>query len=234
MLSPKTVGRLLPSLVLIIVFVVGSIELQIAAATVLSWAIGFVAQSRFSLPVGFRRVHLYYVFASFWLLAATNDIFYENTFGRFFDLYFARDPCDPDVPGSGFTDWHETFRRRNRDDIAFVLRFLRFAICSTLSFVSLPFIVPFVHWQVVAYRRSAELERTFAYLAETGEYPPWFTERRERMKTRLPSSKREMRYMHLSDDVIFVCGPGGGFERVVAGDYDGAISRRRGISKEFF
>jgi hypothetical protein len=48
-----------------------------------------------------------------------------------------------------------------------------------------------------------------------------------------PKPKRDTRYNHLSDDVIFVCGANAGFERVVAGDFEGAISRRRGLSKEF-
>jgi hypothetical protein len=48
-----------------------------------------------------------------------------------------------------------------------------------------------------------------------------------------PKPKRDTRYNHLSDDIIFVCGANAGFERVVAGDFEGAISRRRGLSKEF-
>ncbi|KAF1842203.1 uncharacterized protein K460DRAFT_380120 [Cucurbitaria berberidis CBS 394.84] len=232
MLPPKTI-KLLLSLVLTTTFFLGSNELRIAIGTVLSWALGHVVQRRISLPAGFRRAYLLYVFASFWLLAATNDIFYENTFGRFFDMYFDRDPYDPDVPGSGFTNWHETFVRRHRHGIAFAWRFLRFAVCSTCGFASLPFIIPLVHWQVLEFRKFAELERCLVYVDETGEFPPWLIERRERMQPQIVEPKRDTRYMKLSDDIIFVCGPGGGFERVVAGDYDGAISRRRGISKEF-
>ena len=234
MLSLKTTARLVLSLVLILVFSLGSDELRIAAGTMVSWPLGLFVKRHFSPPAAFGRVFHIYFFASFWLLAATNDIFYENTFGRFWDMYFERDPYDPDVPGSGFTDWRQTFRRRNRADIDFAWRFVRFAVCSLLGFTSLPLLIPFVHWQVVEHRRSVELERTFVYLAEHGEVPPWIVEHRKRMKPKVPKpTKRDTRYMRLSDDVIFVCGPGGGFERVVAGDYDGAVSRRRGICKEF-
>ncbi|CAO2648128.1 Nn.00g090500.m01.CDS01 [Neocucurbitaria sp. VM-36] len=233
MLSPKTIANFFLSLVLIAVFFLGSTELRIAVGTLSSWALGLIAQRRLPLPAGFRRAFLVYLFVSFWLLAATNDIFYENTLGRILDLFFARCPQDPDVPGSGFTDWHETFARRHRDGIAFAYRFLRFAVCATLGFASLPLIIPLVHWQVIELRKSAELERCLVYSDKTGEYPPWLIERRERMRPQMPPPKRDTRYMRLGDDIIFVCGPGGGFERVVAGDYEGAISRRRGISKEF-
>lgn len=233
MLSPKNISNFFLSLALIAVFFLGSMELQIAVGTIFSWALGHVVQRRVALPAGFRRAYLLYVFASFWLLAATNDIFYENTFGRFFDLFFDRASYDPDVPGSGFTDWHETFVRRHRYELGFAWRFLRFAVCSALGFASLPFLVLFVHWQVIEHRKSAELERSFAYMEKTGEYPPWLIERRERLKPKMPQDTKDTRYMRLSDDVIFVCGRGGGFEQVVAGDYEGAISRRRGISKEF-
>lgn len=225
--------RLLLSLVLIIVIITGSNELRIAVGTVFSWALGHLVLRRLALPVSFRRALYLYIFASFWLLAATNDIFYGNTIGRFWDLYFERDTSDPYVPGSGFTEWHQRFRHRNADEIADAWYFLRLVVISTLVTISLPFVIPLVHWQVVEYRNSVELERTFVYLSEHGELPPWVIERRERMIQPLPESKRDTRYMRLSDDVIFVCGVGGGFVRVVAGDYSGAISRRRGISKEF-
>jgi hypothetical protein len=39
--------------------------------------------------------------------------------------------------------------------------------------------------------------------------------------------------MRFSDDLVFMCGRDGGFESEVAGNYDGAVSRRRGLPKEF-
>lgn len=227
MLSTKTNVRILLGFILIGVFCKGSNELRIAVSTMCLWALGLIAYHRLPLSAGFLRAHAAFVLASFCLLAATNDIFYENVFGRVFDIWFDRASYDPDVPGSGFTDWRMTFVRHHRYDIDLAWRFLRFAILSTVGFFTLPFAVAFAAWC----RKSSELERAIAYLSETGEQPPWLIER-EKPQTSVP--KRDTRYMRLgSDDIIFVCGVGGGFERMVAGDYESAISRRRGLWKQF-
>ena len=217
------------SLVLIGIFSAGSTELRISIGTLFSWALGLVAHRRLSLSPAFLRYHYRYIFLSFWLLAATNALFYENTIGRFFDLFFPRAYYDPETPGSGFTDWHEVFTRRHRDDIAFAWHFLLFAFWCGLSFVCLPFVIAFGRWYAALDQRRPSLERAFAHVEKTGEYPPWLA----KQQVPVPEPKRDTRYMRLGDDIIFVCGLGGGFERVVTGDYDGAISRRRGISKEF-
>lgn len=74
------------------------------------------------------------------------------------------------------------------------------------------------------------LTESIEYLDRYGERPPWL---QAQVLAPEPQPKRDTRYMRLSDDIIFVCGRGGGFERVVAGDYNGAISRRRRFSKDF-
>jgi hypothetical protein len=62
-----------------------------------------------------------------------------------------------------------------------------------------------------------------------GEQPPWL------VKAPLPVSppKRDTRYVHMGDGLIMVRGAGGGFERVVDGDYEGAIARRHALRKQF-
>jgi hypothetical protein len=229
MLSPKTILRIFLSLVLIIVFYAGPNELRISIATLLSWVIGLIAHQHLSLSPRFLRNHILFILLSWWLLAATNTLFYECTFGRCLDIFFARCKYDPETPGSGFTDWHEHFARRHRDDITFAWDFLYFALWSTLGFVSLPFVIAFGHWYAALPRQIPSITSAIEYLNETGEYAPWLA----KQQVPLPPPKRDTRYVRLSDDVVFVCGRGGGFERVVAGDYDGAISRRRGLSKEF-
>jgi hypothetical protein len=215
--------------VLIIVFSAGSNELRISVATLLSWTIGLIAHQRLSLSPNFLRNHILFILLSWWLLAATNTLFYECTFGRCLDIFFARCEYDIETPGSGFTEWHERFARRHRDDIAFAWDFLRFALWSIFGFVSLPFVIAFGHWYAALPYQTPSITSAIKYLNETGERPPWLA----KQELPFPLPKRDTRYMRLSDDVIFVCGRGGGFERVVAGDYDGAISRRRGLSKEF-
>ncbi|KAF1942770.1 hypothetical protein EJ02DRAFT_161345 [Clathrospora elynae] len=216
--STQTSAHLSLALTLAVVFLVGSTELQIAVGTLLSWALSHIALRRFGLLAAFRRVHLAYVFVTFWLLVATNDLFYINTFGRTLDLFFARDSLDPDMPGSGFTDWHEYLRYRNRHGIEFAWHLLRSAVRWSLCAVALPFLVVLGHWLVTPCPTTI-LERRFAHMTETGEMPP--------------PSKKETRYCRLGDDIIFVCGPVGVFDNVIAGDYDGAILRRRGFYRQF-
>ncbi|KAH9871598.1 hypothetical protein J1614_005853 [Plenodomus biglobosus] len=234
MLSPKTIARLLLSLVLILIFSVGSGELRVSSGAIASWALGHTILRRVALPAGYRQAFHIYVLLSFGLLAATNDLFFEQTVGRVLDLFFVRCAFDPDVPGSGFTEWHETFRRRHWSEVVLVFRFLCFAISWLVGLGTF-----FVTIQCFAiYKRETrevtEIARAIEWLHRTGETPPWIVEARERRKAPLPAApKRDTRYMHLGGDVIYVCGVGGGFDRVVAGDYEGAISRRRGISKEF-
>ncbi|KAF2852278.1 hypothetical protein T440DRAFT_38955 [Plenodomus tracheiphilus IPT5] len=234
MLSQQTTARLLLSLVLTLIFTVGSGELRVAVGTILSWALGHIIFRRFALPAGARRAFHAYLLLSSVVLSATNDVFYEQTFGRVLDLFFERCSCDPDVPGSGFTDWHETYRRRHKYEIALAWRFVCFAISWIIGLGALFVIIPFVALYKRESREWAETDRAYEWLHRTGEVPPWIVEERERRKAPMPAApKRDTRYMQLGDDVIYVCGVGGGFERVVAGDYPGAISRRRGISKEF-
>ncbi|CAN9392060.1 unnamed protein product [Alternaria alternata] len=180
MLSTLNKLRVLLSLVLIAIFAASSDELRIAISTLL---------------FGYRQALNTYILVSFCLLAGLNDPFYQNTFGRLLDLFFERDRCDPDVPGSGFTDWHETFRRRKAYEIDL----------------------------------ETELERAFAYIEKHGERPPWSYKQPEATVV----SKRDTRYNLMSSELIFVCGPGGGYETVIDGDIEGAISRRRALNPRF-
>ncbi|KAF2024175.1 hypothetical protein EK21DRAFT_104857 [Setomelanomma holmii] len=197
MLSTKTTIRLFLRLVLILVFLLGSNELRIPVAAICLWAMDFVAHCRLSLSRKVLQYHYCFTFASFWLLAANNDI----------------------------------FLRHHRHDFNFAWRFLRSAFWSGLCFVLLPSVVKFLyvaHGVAMLARQSGELERAIAHVDAIGNRPPWMIE-----SPPTPPPARDTRYMRLADDMIFVCGPGGGFERVVAGEYEGAISRRRRLSTRF-
>jgi hypothetical protein len=171
-----------------------------------------------------------FVFLSFWLLAATNTLFYENTFGRCLDLFLTRDSYDPDTPGSGFTDWYETACRRHRYKIACAWRVFHWACWSGASFI--------ISWCIIIVdrcctkfsKRQPSITDAIEYLDRTGKYPPWLV--KAQAPAPEPKPKRETRYCHLSDEVIFVCGHGGGFEWVINGDFEAAIARRRGLSKK--
>ena len=217
------------SLLLTTLFSAGSTEQRIAMGTMSSWALGHILRRRLALPTSFRKAHNTYVFVSFWLLAAYNDPFYENTFGRVLDLFLVRDSCDPDVPGSGFTDWHETFRRRKAYGIELVWQFLRAMVGWTLVAVSLPIVIPVGYWLAVDINATSELERAFIYLHKHGELPP----RPHRQPQALVSAGKDTRYNRLSDGLIFVCGPGGGYEKVINGDVEGASSLRRELRPRF-
>ncbi|KAH7088059.1 hypothetical protein FB567DRAFT_330546 [Paraphoma chrysanthemicola] len=224
MLSPTAIVRLLLSLVLITVFSSGSNELRIAVGTIFVWALGLIIHHHLSLSHTFLKYHYCFIVVSCWLLAAYNEIFFENVFGRFFDLFFVRDSFAPNTAGSGFTNWHETLLRRHRDDLAFAWHFLVFAFWTGVAFVSLPFVVGLA----ALAQQTKGLERAIAHVDKTGEHPPWMAN-----VPPTPPPASDTRYLQLADDMIFVCGPGGGFERVVASDYESAIARRRGFSKRF-
>jgi hypothetical protein len=223
MLPPKAIIYLFVSLVLIAILLSSSKELRVPAGTVLIWALGRVAHHCLSQSPSLSQYHYCFIFASFVLLAANKDLFYENTFGRFFDLFFIRVSYDPDTPGSGFTDWYEPILRhqlrRHGDNLAFVWRFVVFGLWSGFGFISLPFIVGIMRGSAALARQTGDLERAIAHVDMTGEHPPW---RVKSPQYTLPN--RDTRYMRLADDIIVACGPG---------NYDGAISRRRGLSKEF-
>lgn len=175
-----------------------------------------------------------YLFLSLVALAITNDFFYEQTFGRFWDMYFARCTCDPDVPGSGFTDWHETFRRHYKYEMALAWRFVRFATSLLLSLGILVLVAPLAFFLIRESAEVAERDQLYEHLGRTGEFPPAYLEARQsRVSGPAAAPKRDTRYMQLSDEVIFVCGQRAGFERVTAGNFEAAIARRRPLSKEF-
>jgi hypothetical protein len=229
MLSTQNKLRIFLSLVLIAVFAASSNELRIAIGTLFSWALGHILIRRLALPTGFRKAHNTYMIVSFCLLAGFNDPFWENTFGRLLDLFFDRYRYDPDVPGSGFTDWHETFRRRKAYEIDLVWQFLRAALFWSFVAVPLPVVIPLGHWLATNVNKTTELERAFAYIEKHGERPPWSYKQPEATVM----SMRDTRYNRLSSDLIFVCGPGGGMETVIDGDIEGAISRRRALRPRF-
>jgi hypothetical protein len=45
--------------------------------------------------------------------------------------------------------------------------------------------------------------------------------------------KSNTQYNILSDELTFVCGPGGGLEAVVDEDFNSAVARRQALSKTF-
>jgi hypothetical protein len=165
-----------------------------------------------------------HILIAFCLLAATNTISYETTAGRVLDI-FRPDPYDVETPGSGFTDWHDTFCRRHRAwDV------LRLVVFFGIAVLSLLVVVLCEKWRAVRAKRIPGLDVAIEYRGRTGEWPHWMREQEVEKELEV---KRDTRYCHLSDEVIFVCGKGGGFEWVVAGDFEATIARRRGLSREF-
>jgi hypothetical protein len=227
MLSPKNTLRTILSLVLIAIFTSGSDKLRISVGTMLIWALGLIVHHRLRLSPAFLKGHIAFIITTFGLLAACNELFYETAFGHIIDLFLERPSYYCDTPGSGFTDWHERFSRRHRGDIAFAWRFVRFCFWLALSAVALPCGVAFAHWMA---KEDTSLSAHLQFVTNhTGEQPPWL------VKAPLPVSppKRDTRYVHMGDGLIMVCGAGGGFERVVDGDYEAAIARRRALTKQF-
>jgi hypothetical protein len=219
MLSTKNNVRLFLSLVLIAVCTAGSEELQIAVGTLFSWATGHILLHHFALPAGFRHAHLTYIIVSCWLLAAYNDLFWENTCGRFLDLYFDR--WHQDISGSGFTAWYVTYRRRHAYEVEFFWRFLRATVGWSFAALSLPFLVPLAHWWSTPSWQS-QFERRCRELGEL---------ELEARSTPLPL-KREMRYFPRHEGHVVVPQ----FGSVVAGDYDyegAAVWRRHQLTRQF-
>ncbi|KAJ4305185.1 hypothetical protein N0V90_000716 [Kalmusia sp. IMI 367209] len=142
--------------------------------------------------------------------------------GHLLDLFFARDPYDDLVPGSGFT----LFIDDNWELFVRVAKFFLRMTMTLLFMASLPLIITLGHISHHNYKRGNELEAAFRYSEENnGAYPPWLIR-----APPAPEPKQDTRYMTLGGDgsVIFVCGVGGGFEKVYGGDVEGAIARRRG------
>jgi hypothetical protein len=231
MLPLKTNARLLLSLVLLFVLLVGSNELRVSVGTIFFWAFGLLIHRRRSHSAKVLRHHGAFGFALLGLLLTKNELFYESTLGRLFDLFFTRPAYDSETPGSGFADWYERFTRSHHHEIDFIWRFLCSVVRVIFTVVALFCLVVLCHWYTVLPQRLPGLTDTIEYHGRTGELPPWLI--KVQVQAPEPQPKRDTRYMRLSDDLVFVCGRGGGFERVVAGDYDGAIFRRRVISKEF-
>lgn len=220
--STKTVLDLLLSLVLIKAFLWCSSELQTIIMVIISWGLGLAIVERLSLPVACWRALIIYVVATSWLLAATNNMFFENFFGGFLGLFFAR---TTDSPGSGFTTWLEVFFHRRQANLQLVWLFFRPMVFTTLRFVG-PFgpVILVCRFLLVPGRETDESR--FGPEAEFS-WPPSFEEPRPALSPSPP--KRDTRYMVWggSGEVIFVCGQDGGFEKVVDGDIEGAIARRR-------
>lgn len=160
------------------------------------------------------------------LLAATNDISYENTAGRCFDVFFARPWYDSETPGAGFTSWRVGFCRRNRHELGFAWDVVRVVV--RWGFVCV--VAPVVLMGVCAVKKlmmdnDDDLVRKIEAL---NTKTLWTKERIELVK-HIPAMPR---YIRLSEDLIFVCGPQGGFE-TVANDVVGAIARPRELVKMF-
>ncbi|RMZ71451.1 hypothetical protein GMOD_00006562 [Pyrenophora seminiperda CCB06] len=136
MLSEENLQRLQFGIILLCILTGCTPQLRIAIVVLFTWAFGHILLRHFpSSPTFFRSAYKIYFILSFCLLAAYNDPFYENTFGRVLDIWFERSSLEPCVPGSGFTDWHETYRRRNKASIEEGLGTLRVLVGWTLFLV---------------------------------------------------------------------------------------------------
>jgi hypothetical protein len=231
-LSTTTHIRLLVLLALFLACWTDTPDLRTATLTMTTWALGPILLTKFSLPRWLRRAHALYMLVSSVALAATNDLFYYNTLGRLLDLFFWRDiHYAPDTPGSGFTDWAVTFRRRNAWQIEGAWRTLS-NIFWTCVVVAVLFLVSVFIKLVTTPSANDEIERTVCYMQENGgKTSPWLEEKR---RVKVPEmAKRVTRYNWLSDELIFVCGPGEGLETVVDGDFEGTVARRRALRKRF-
>jgi hypothetical protein len=158
--------------------------------------------------------------------SATNDLFYYNTIGRLLDLFFTRDSYDMETPGSGFTDWLVTFRRRKTYQIEGVWRIVSGFFWMGVWLVGV-FLMRVLCKVVGTPSHIDEIERMFRYMEENaGAAPPWVL---EKQVEKVPEVVRGIRGNVLSDELIFVCGPGGCLETVVDGDFEGAVARRRAL-----
>jgi hypothetical protein len=104
------------------------------------------------------------------------------------------------------------------------------AFRAGLVAIVLSVVVLLCDWYAALSRRVPGLAESIEYPDRYGERPPWL---QVKLVVPEPWLKRDTRYMRFSDDLVFMCGRDGGFESEVAGNYDGAVSRRRGLSKEF-
>jgi hypothetical protein len=86
------------------------------------------------------------------------------------------------------------------------------ALRATLVAITLPVVVFLCHWYAALPQRVPGLTESIEYLGKNGEFPPWLQVKGLAPE---PQLKRDTRYMRFSDDLVFVCGRGGGFERVV-------------------
>ncbi|OAL00572.1 hypothetical protein IQ06DRAFT_146218 [Phaeosphaeriaceae sp. SRC1lsM3a] len=202
MLPTEDFFRIILSLVLTIIFTTGSFELRLAVGTLLSWALGLILHQRLALSPAFLRRHAVCIFASFWLLAAYNNLFYQNVIGRPLDLFFGRDEHDLETPGSGFSLWLETAD----EEFEWVMGIFRIIFLTVVALTTAVLL------------SAAMLLDSIANTA----YPSSVQVQAPQAK-----SKHDTRYVYLSDELISVCGRYGGFESVVAGDLEAAIRRRR-------
>ncbi|KAF1829604.1 hypothetical protein BDW02DRAFT_143107 [Decorospora gaudefroyi] len=228
MFSIHTRARLFLSLVLITAFHLGSTDLRIVIAVMTSWALGYILLKRFETLSEYRRAYWAYVAGSFIGLSATNDIFYENTCGRMLDVVFTQDASAPNIPGSGFPDWWWMFQREYDDEIECVIEFCLAVVRWTIGVVSL---VAMVVLGLVHYLTPPNIADAIEHLGKTGEMPAWWLEQRAAAVPEV--ARRDTRYNWMSDELIFVCGHRGGFEKVIDGDIEGAIARRRALRPRF-
>ena len=137
MLSKATIVQLLGSLLFLSLIAFSDNDHRLAIIFPLLWVLGsyaltFFQHHRHASTV--NRAFLVFVGISFLGLSAFNDLFYYNVIGRTLDIWFDRDPYDDEVPGSGFTDFYETFWRCNGQSIIDSLCAIRNTIL-TISFM---------------------------------------------------------------------------------------------------
>ncbi|KAF2712797.1 TTL-domain-containing protein [Pleomassaria siparia CBS 279.74] len=227
MLSPLDIIRLALMLAFLGILVADGVEPSVSLFSGLFWSIGGQLLHRY--PQHYRTATLVCIFIlavtiNLSALAITNDLFYENTIGRFLDLIFDRWRLDPNTPGSGFTYFCRNFWRYNGPFFVELFWEIWYGIK-----VFLIAILPLSLWALRRWWQAFGLTDEIEWFSEHRTTPPW---RQQLTLPPLPLPKKETRY-HLCDDVMFVCGQRSGFEKVVAGDFEGSISRRRGLSREF-
>lgn len=212
MLSTKDLFRIILSLVLINIFSAGSLELRLAIATLTSWAVDLILHHHLALSPTFLHRHTLFIFASLWLLAAYNNLFYQNAIGLPLDLFFERDPLDLETAGSGFAVWLGNFPEQHEG----LMRLLR---------------IIFLTLVVITISLFLTIAMLLDSIASTSDFSS--AEGTAQVQAPGPEPKHDTRYVYLSDELIFVCGRHGGFESVVAGDLEAAIRRRRPVEPAF-
>jgi len=205
------------SLMLMNILLFGSNELRLCLLSFSAWSIGglFFARNRHHISAPrLARYFLAAVFVNFCTMVAYNDLFYYEVVGRFLDIFFARAWFELDVPGSGFELFCDVFWRRHGWIFFAVLSALWRAAVILLFGILIPptfIIVRFVR------RWTKEMDERDAAFARLDALPrPWD---KGYQAPPPPPPTSDTRANFLRD--------------TQRRDFEDAVSRLRGLSKEF-